>query len=146
MLGKGPIRNVMDSDHQTELAAGNVGIVWGVRDGAGPLLLVTDRMPLAEAEPYGDFLTHPRGHYEVWEGWRRLGAAGLANRGLPTLIAWHEYEHFPRGRVVLDTTIQRFTFYADQKLQAPGVLHEVLCAFGLDPTSCAVRSDPHYRS
>ncbi len=100
----------MDSDRQTDLVAGNVGIVWGVRDGAGPLLLVTDRMPLAEAEPYGDFLTHPRGHYEVWEGWRRLGAAGLAKRGLPTLIAWHEYEHFPRGRVVFDITTHRFTF------------------------------------
>jgi len=136
----------MDSNQQTELTAGNVGIVWDVRDGAGPLLLVTDCTPLAKAEPYGDFLTHPRGHYEVWEGWRRLGPAGLAKRRLPTLIAWHEYEHFPRGRVVFDITIQRFTFYADQKLQAPGVLHEVLCAFGLDPTHCAVRSDPHYQS
>lgn len=35
----------------------SVGIVWGVRDRAGPLVLVTDRTPLAEAEPYGDFLT-----------------------------------------------------------------------------------------
>lgn len=146
MLGKGPRRNSMDSDHQTDLAARNVGIVWGVRDGAGPLLLVTDCTPLAEAEPYGDFLTHPRGHYDVWEGWRRLGAAGLARRGLPALIAWHEYEHFPRGRVVFDTSTHRFTLYADQRLQTPGVLHEVLCTFGLDPTRCAVRSDPHYQS
>ena len=146
MAGKGPRRNVMDSDHQTELPAGNVGIVWGIRDGAGSLLLVTDCMSLAKAEPYGNFLTHPRGHYEVWEGWRQLGAAGLARQGLPNLIAWHEYEHFPRGRVVFDTTIQRFTLYADRKLQAPGVLHEVLCAFDLDPTRCAVRSDPHYQS
>ncbi len=146
MPGKGPRRNVMDSDRQTDLVAGSVGIVWGIRDGAGPLLLVTDCTPLAEAEPYGDFLTHPRGHYEVWEGWRRLGAAGLAKRGLPTLIAWHEYEHFPRGRVVFDATTQRFTLYADRKLQAPGVLHEVLCAFGLDPARCVVRSDPHYQS
>lgn len=135
---------MMDGDHQTELTAGNVGIVWDVRDGAGPLLLVTDRTSLAEAEPHGDFLTHPRGHHEVWEGWRQLGAAGLARQGLPTLIAWHEYEHFPRGRIVFDTTIQRFTLYADRKLQLPSVLHEVLCAFGLDPTRCAVRSDPHY--
>lgn len=50
-------------------------------------MLVTDLTPLAEAEPYGAFLTHPRGHYEVWEGWRRLGPAGLARRGLPVLVA-----------------------------------------------------------
>jgi hypothetical protein len=123
-----------------------VGIVWGVRDGAGPLRLAIDRTPLVEAEPYGDFLTHPRGHHDVWEGWRQLGPAGLARRGLPTAIAWHEYEDFPRGRVVFDTRSSRFTLYADRKLQAPGTLRRVLWAFGLDPVLCAVHSDLHYRT
>ncbi len=124
----------------------SVGIVWGVRDGSGPLLLVTERTPLAEAETYGDFITHPHGHHEAWEGWRRLGPAGLARRGLPAVIAWHEYEHFPRGRVVFDTCTERFTLYADHRLQAPAVLRRILRAFGLDPARCAVRSDPHYRT
>jgi len=132
--------------HRAAFDVSSVGIVWGVQDGAAPLLFVIDRTSLGEAEPYGDFLTHPRGHHEVWEGWRRLGARGLARRGMPTLIAWHEYEYFPRGRVVFDTTVSRFTFYANRKLQVPDVLREVLCAFGLDPMHCAVRSDPHYRS
>ncbi len=136
----------MDSDPLDAADRPTVGIVWGVRDGAGPLLLVTDRTPLAEAEPYGDFLTHPGGHHDVWEGWRRLGPAGLAQRRLPSLIAWHEYEHFPRGRVVFDTTTRRFTLYADRKLQTPRVLREVLRVFGLDPARCAVRTDPHYRT
>jgi hypothetical protein len=121
-----------------------VGIVWDVRDGNGPPRLVIDGTSLVEAEPYGDFLTHARGHYEVWEGWRQLGPAGLIRRGLPPAIAWHEYEHFPRGRVVFDTTSQRFILYADRKLQRPAMLLRMLSLFGLDPALCAVRSDPHY--
>ena len=136
----------VNGDRPNAAAMPSVGIVWGVRDGAEPLVLVTDCTPLGKAEPYGDFLTHPGGHHDVWEGWRRLGPAGLIRRGLPSLIAWHEYEHFPRGRVVFDTTTRRFTFYADLKLQAPCVLREVLCMFGLEHARCSVRPDPHYRT
>jgi hypothetical protein len=116
----------MGSDCFASAALPRVGIIWGLRDGAEPLILVADCTPLADAEAYGDFLTHPRGHAEVWEGWRRMGPAGLARRGLPTVIAWHEYEHFPRGRAVFDTTTQRFILYADRKLQVPNVLREAL--------------------
>ena len=123
----------------------SVGIVWGVSD-KGRLQLVTDLTPLAEAEPYGEFLTHPRGHYDVWEGWRRLGPAALAKRGLPDAIAWNEYEHFPRGRVVFNIETKRFTLYVDRRLQGPPALDQILGAFGLDPVHCDVRSDPHYRA
>jgi hypothetical protein len=123
-----------------------VGIVWDVRDGNGPPRLVIDGTSLVEAEPYGDFLTHTRGHYEVWEGWRQLGPAGLVRRGLPRAIAWHEYEHFPRGRVVFNTRSRRFTLYADCKLQGRDMQLEVLGMFGLDPLFCDVRCDPHYRT
>lgn len=123
-----------------------VGIVWDVRDGNGPRQLVIDGVSLVEAEPYGDFLTHPCGHYEVWEGWRQLGPAGLVRRGLPAVIAWHEYEHFPRGRVVFNTRSGRFILCADLKLQGRATLLEVLGVFGLDPLLCDVHSDPHYRT
>ncbi|MGI4940663.1 MAG: hypothetical protein ACRYHQ_08900 [Janthinobacterium lividum] len=136
----------MDADDQAAPDEATVGIVWGVRDAGGPLLLVTDRTSLTDAERYGDFLTHPRGHHDVWERWRRLGPAGLTRHGLPAAIAWHEYEHFPRGRVVFDTTTDRFTLYADRRLQALDTLPRVLRAFGLDPARCTVRSDPHYRT
>ena len=135
-----------DHDHRGDADGPRVGIVWGVRGGGGPSALVLDRTPLAAAEPYGDFLTHPRGHHEVWEGWRRLGPAGLARRGLPAAIAWHEYEHFPRGRAVFDARTGRFTLYADRRLQTPTVLPRVLRAFGLDPARCDARSGPHYRA
>jgi hypothetical protein len=133
-------------EHDEAAIPPSVGIVWGVREGTGQLQLVVDRTLLAAAEPYGDFLTHPRGHLEVWDSWRRLGPRGLAQRGLPALIAWHEYEQFPRGRVVFDKVSKRFTLYADRMLQGPRVLNNVLRAFGLDPAGCTVRSDPHYRT
>jgi hypothetical protein len=124
----------------------SVGIVWGLCVDPGPMVLVTNCTRLDEAEAYGDCLTHSRGHYEVWEAWRRLGPTGLAHRGLPPVILWHEYEHFPRGRVVFETRAQRFVLYADRKLQTPGLLPRVLQCFGLGPARCAVRSDPHYRT
>lgn len=54
---------------------------------------------LADAEPYGDFLTHPLGHYEVWTRWQKSRAAPMANRFVLKAIADNEYEIFPRGRM-----------------------------------------------
>lgn len=122
-----------------------VGIFWGVPLGFG-FTLVTDATPLSVAEPYGDFLTHPRGHYEVWEAWRRLGGTGLTRRGLPAAIAFSEYEAFPRGRIVYDTKAEIFTIYADCKLQTAAFVEEITRAFGLSGKQCVVRSDAHYRS
>ena len=125
---------------------GCVGIVWAVPDGDGSPRLLIDTTPLAGAERYGDFLTHPRGHWEVWEGLRRLGPAGLVRLGLPALVAWHEYEHFPRGRSVFHVPTGRFTLHADRALRRPGSLPRVLRALGLDPARCDLRADPHYRT
>ena len=124
----------------------HVGIFWGVRDGPGAFHIVTDTTPLAGAESYGNFLTHPGGHYEVWEAWRRLGPAGLAARGLPRAIAWHEYEHFPRGRVVYHCPTARFTVYADRAFQSDAVMARILDAFRLERAQCDIKSDAHYRS
>ena len=135
---------------KTEPATGGdasyVGIFWGVRDGTAILRLVTDTTPLVDAESYGDFLTHPGGHYEVWEAWRRLGPAGLAARGLPRAIAWHEYEYFPRGRVVHHSPTARFTVYADRALQADSTMTRILTLFRLERAQCDIKSDAHYRS
>lgn len=109
-------------------------------------MLVSDRTPLAEAEAYGECLTHPRGHHEVWEVWRRLGATVLRRRGLPPIIASHEYEAFPRGRVVYMRGPALFTLYADRRLQRPNTIDELVHVFGLSAMKHAVRSDAHYRT
>lgn len=120
-----------------------VGIFWGVPDG-GRTVLITDRTTLVEAEAYGDCLTHPRGHHEVWEAWRRLGATALRRRGLPPVIATHEYEAFPRGRVVYMRGLALFTLYADQCLQRPDTIADLVRLFGLTGQHHTVRSDAHY--
>jgi hypothetical protein len=117
-----------------------VGILWWV-DG----VLVVDRSPLAEAETYGDCLTHAAGHYERWEQWRKLGASRLAALGLPRQIGSTEYDEWPRGRTVYERPAQRFVIYADRRLQAPDVIAAVKSAFGLDSSEVIVKSDPHYR-
>ena len=89
-----------------------VGIFWRVGR-----VLVIDRSTLAEAEAYGDCLTHAAGHYERWEQCRRLRAPRLAALGLPAQIASTEYDEWPR----------------------------VKTAFGLDGAAAVVRSDLHYR-
>lgn len=123
----------------------SVGIFWGVPDN-GRTVLITDRTTLAQAEGYGDCLTHPRGHHEVWEAWRRLGGTALRRRGLPPAIASHEYEVFPRGRVVYMRGPVLFTLYADRRLQRPATITELVRVFGLTEQDHAVRSDAHYRT
>ena len=129
----------------SKLPAPSVGIFWGVPD-SGRMVLVTDHTTLAEAEPYGDCLTHPRGHHEVWEAWRQLGATALRRRGLPPATAGHEYETFPRGRVVYMRGPALFTLYADRRLQRPELIGELIRLFGLDGERHVVRSDAHYRT
>ncbi|MEA1835139.1 hypothetical protein U8607_23925 [Methylobacterium durans] len=124
----------------------SVGIFWGLRDGGGAWELVHAATPLAQAEPYGDCLTYPGAHYEVWEGWRRLRPAGLRARGLPAMIAAYEYEHFPRGRVVYMRTEDCFTIFADRRLQRPEMIGWIVQLFGLAERCHVVRSDAHYRS
>jgi hypothetical protein len=68
-----------------ELKEPHVGILWLLN--GKPLI---DSTPLSEAETYGDYLTHPRSHLEVWTQFQR-------SRTVP---ADAEYEELPRGRVM----------------------------------------------
>ena len=123
---------------------GRVGIFWAV-PGPGTRQLITRMTGLAEAEAYGDFLTHPEGHAEVWEAWQALGAAGLARLGLPTAIMIHEYEAFPRGRVVFHRPERRFIAYADRQLHGPAMTARIAASFGLYEGTRLV-ADAHYRT
>jgi hypothetical protein len=85
----------------------------------------------------------PQGHYEVWEGWRVLGPARLRRIGLPPEIAFYEYEHFPRGRVVNNQTAEQFVIYADLRLQNALDVEEIVRLLGLGERPRLLKSDDH---
>jgi hypothetical protein len=62
------------------------------------------------------------------------------------VIAWHEYEEFPRGRIVFDTEAREFIIYADRRLQGADHLDAIRRAFGLERVATAFRSDAHYQT
>jgi hypothetical protein len=125
---------------------GLVGIFWGIPGAGDSWVLLTDATPLAEAELYGDFLTHPRGHYEAWERWKEQGLPIPADKSVAKALAGHEYEDFPRGRIVYEVKTRRFIIYADRKLQGPSTIAAIVHAFNLTNRNFVVRSDSHYQS
>ena len=125
---------------------GSVGIFWGIPEPGGSWTILVDAISLAEAELYGDFLTHPRGHYEVWTRWQKTRNAPVASRFILQSIADHEYEFFPRGRIVYNVTTGRFILYADRRLQQEAMIARIANEFGLTAGKYTVRSDEHYRS
>ena len=125
---------------------GSVGIFWGIPESDHSWAILIDSTSLSEAEPYGDFLTHPRGHYEVWSQWQRPRATPLPRQSISQAIAYHEYEDFPRGRIVYEIKTGRFIVYADRRLQQGPVMASIVDKFGLAPGTYVVRSDAHYRS
>ncbi|ATI80956.1 hypothetical protein [Sphingobium yanoikuyae] len=120
-----------------------VGIFWRVQTSAGPKL-VSHVVSLTDADEYGDFLTHPTGHYEIWEGWQAAGAAAIKRMGLPIEIASSDYEEHPRGRVVFARRAERFIIYADRKLQVKAIIDDIKELFAIVDRNCVVRSDSHY--
>jgi hypothetical protein len=126
--------------------SGFVGIYWGIPTPNHSWHILVDKTSLADAEPYGDFLTHSRGHLDVWSEWQQLSAADLAKRAIPDAITYHEYEDFPRGRIVYHTTNLQFIIYADRKLQRDRTIINIAALFNILPGTFVVRSDAHYRT
>jgi hypothetical protein len=122
-----------------------VGIFWAVQEKGSVPVLLDHRCPISEAEPYGDMLTCPHAHYEVWERWRYT--SGKDRPGLRSLIATAEYEEWPRGRTVYSSPNDQFVLYADvQILNRPDLLTVIYQRFGLTPDRTQQMRDSHYVS
>jgi hypothetical protein len=107
-----------------------LGIFWLVRD-----KLLFDSTPLSEAEVYGDHLTHPRSHIDVWAQLQKLGTAPRES----------EYEEHPRGRVMFHPSAEVYTILADRCiLDRKDLIAEIKETLHL-PKGTKTGSDPHYR-
>jgi hypothetical protein len=99
--------------------------------------------PLDQAEPYGDCLTYGPGHYETLAQWRRKRTVDPALRAL---VRAHEYEDWPRRRIVFDQSRDLFILFADRKLLTPATIARLKTQFLLPADRTEVQSDFHYQS
>ena len=120
-----------------------VGILWCFRLAGSPTLL-WDSVQTDYAERYGDFQTYGA-HAEYWDKLAAMPPHWLKSRGL-WMIRSTEYDEWPRGRVVFNRETDRFTLYADSKLQTPTIIWEIRRWFHLPADRLDVRRDEHYRS
>ena len=121
----------------------SVGIFWLVEPRPGEARLLTAGCSLEAAESYGDCLTFPDGHYEVWERWRKTSDPDAALR---SLLRTFEYEEWPRGRLVFDHLRKHFILYADRKLMLPTTVAQIQKQFLLPAKEMTVEPDFHYQS
>ena len=110
--------------------APQLGIFWLV---AGKLII--DSAPLNEAEPYGDRVTHPRSHIDVWERLQRGS----------TVPPECEYEEYPRGRVMYRPKSGEYTILADKCILArKDLITQIKDALHLRE-KVKLDTDPHYK-
>jgi hypothetical protein len=136
-------RFALSMDESAQRETPHIGIIWVVQMPDGEARLLSAGCPLDQAEPYGDCLTYGPGHYETWAHWRRDRTVEPALRAL---VRSHEYENWPRGRIVFDQSRDLFIIYADRKLLTPATIARLKTQFHLPTERIEVQSDFHYQS
>lgn len=124
MDGRSVLKN-MKSEKTRQL-----GIFWLVGE-----KLIIDSSLLVEAEQYGNRITHPRSHIDVWT---KLELNGQVPPG-------SEYDEYPRGRVTQDISSGEFNILADRCiLNRKNLVAVVRNALNL-PKKAKLSTDPHYK-
>jgi hypothetical protein len=95
-----------------------------------------DALPVAAGEPYGDAIQYS-GHYDYHEAL------------IPTIPAEykfksHDYDFYPRGRVVYFQASEGFTLYSDPCLTQEDI-DRLITLFNLDGQKVNIAADEHYR-
>jgi len=108
----------------------SVGIYWVVNNE-----LISDKVALERAEPYGDALQYG-GHYEWHEELVPRTRSEWLLKKLP-------YEYWPRGRVVYFTLRNVYRIYISPRISR-GMVEEIVYLFGLREQVYEVEYDDHY--
>lgn len=85
-----------------------------------------DAVEVGSGESYGDAVEHG-GHYDYWQALQPQRPAERAFRA-------HDYDYFPRGRVVYFPAVERFRIYVDDCI-TEGQQADLLLQFGLTDVS-----------
>jgi hypothetical protein len=125
----------------------SVGIFWFVPANMFAMsALITDMTPLAEAPKRDGPTVHNLSHEEFWSTLARLSLKNLRAQGLPSSIAGAEFDTHPRGRVDYDAGQQRFTIYADRRIQDWAFMQYVVAFFDLPDDRFIITTNPDYAS
>lgn len=95
-----------------------------------------DAVPLNDGEPYGDAIGYS-GHYDFHEN---LEPSTLAERRFKA----HDYDFYPRGRVVGFPKKNSFTLFTDPCM-TPDDISQLISLFALDDQTVEIAGDEHYR-
>lgn len=113
-------------------SAGEVGIFWFFK---GKIL--SDSVPLALGDEYGDFINGSSDHCTFWANIRRKVPGSDQ----------YEYDQVPRGRVVYNKKIDRFFVYGSEDLVSDEQRKAVVVStFRLPAAKTTFKSDEHYGS
>ncbi|TPI65546.1 hypothetical protein FJ420_11760 [Mesorhizobium sp. B3-1-3] len=122
-----------------------MGFFWIVVDRNCRDAILADAIGLADAEHYGELLTHPGGHFDYWETMKQRGPAWLRGKKLSAQLLQTEYEDWPRGRVVFSPNEACFFVYADARIKTRARIALVRAAFQISDVNLMIREDSHYR-
>ncbi|MBC8018766.1 MAG: hypothetical protein H7X83_09640 [Verrucomicrobia bacterium] len=115
----------------TENDKAKVGIFFKIsRD------FLTDSVPLSDGDLYGDAVGYS-GHYDFHENLDPSTPAECRFKA-------HDYDYYPRGRVVYFPKKNSFVLYTDPCLTPDDIIH-LICLFVLDGQTVEVAGDEHYR-
>jgi hypothetical protein len=109
----------------------NVGIYFKVSRE-----FLIDAVPVEAGEVYGEAICHS-GHYDYHENLR-------PTEPVESQFKAHDYDYYPRGRVVFFPGRKTFILYADPCL-TPDDISQVKTLFGLEGQIVEVADDEHYR-
>lgn len=95
-----------------------------------------DALPVDKGEPYGDAIQYS-GHYDFHETLQPKTPAEFRFKS-------HDYDFYPRGRVVYFKTSGTFTMYVDPCLTGEET-NQLITLFNLDGQKVNIAADEHYR-